>query len=57
MPDITWMQVILLWQWVFLAYFLAINAAYLSLNYIAEQGLQIGSRLPLRVMPERMRFF
>jgi iron(III) transport system ATP-binding protein len=30
---------------------------YLSLNYIAEQGLQIGSRLPLRVMPERMRFF
>ena len=30
---------------------------YLSLNYIAEQGLQVGSRLPLRVMPERMRFF
>ena len=23
----------------------------------AEQGLQVGSRLPLRVMPERMRFF
>ena len=30
---------------------------YLSLNYIAEQGLQVGSCLPLRVMPERMRFF
>ena len=30
---------------------------YLSLNYIAEQGLQVGSRLPLRVIPERMRFF
>jgi iron(III) transport system ATP-binding protein len=30
---------------------------YLSLNYIAEHGLQVGSRLPLRVMPERMRFF
>jgi len=30
---------------------------YLSLNYIAEQGLQAGSRLPLRVAPGRMRFF
>jgi iron(III) transport system ATP-binding protein len=30
---------------------------YLSLNYLAEQGLAVGSRLPLRVMPERMRFF
>ena len=30
---------------------------YLSLNYLAEQGLQVGSRLPLRVSPERMRFF
>ena len=30
---------------------------YLSLNFIAEQSLAIGSRLPLRVMPERMRFF
>jgi iron(III) transport system ATP-binding protein len=30
---------------------------YLSLNYIAEQGLQVGSRLMLRVAPERMRFF
>jgi len=30
---------------------------YLSLNYIAEQSLRVGSRLPLRVMPERMRFF
>jgi iron(III) transport system ATP-binding protein len=30
---------------------------YLSLNYLAEQGLEVGSRLPLRVLPERMRFF
>ena len=30
---------------------------YLSLNYLAEQGLQVGSRLPLKVLPERMRFF
>ena len=30
---------------------------YLSLNFLAEQGLEVGSRLPLRVMPERMRFF
>ena len=30
---------------------------YLSLNFLAEQGLTVGSRLPLRVMPERMRFF
>jgi iron(III) transport system ATP-binding protein len=30
---------------------------YLSLNYLAEQQLAVGSRLPLRVMPERMRFF
>jgi iron(III) transport system ATP-binding protein len=30
---------------------------YLSLNFIAEQGLAVGSRLPLRVMPGRMRFF
>ena len=30
---------------------------YLSLNYLAEHGLEVGSRLPLRVMPERMRFF
>ena len=30
---------------------------YLSLNYLAEQGLEVGSRLPLRLMPERMRFF
>ena len=30
---------------------------YMSLNYITEQGLQVGSRLPLRVAPERMRFF
>ncbi|HEY9066488.1 MAG TPA: ATP-binding cassette domain-containing protein, partial [Burkholderiaceae bacterium] len=30
---------------------------YLSLNFLAEQRLEVGSRLPLRVMPERMRFF
>jgi iron(III) transport system ATP-binding protein len=30
---------------------------YLSLNYLAEQGLEVGSRLPLRLLSERMRFF
>jgi iron(III) transport system ATP-binding protein len=30
---------------------------YLSLNYLAEQRLEVGSRLALRVLPERMRFF
>jgi iron(III) transport system ATP-binding protein len=30
---------------------------YLSLNFLAEQGLEVGSRLPLRLVPERMRFF
>ena len=30
---------------------------YLSLNYLAEQGLSVGSRLPFKVLPERMRFF
>jgi iron(III) transport system ATP-binding protein len=30
---------------------------YLSLNFLAEQGLEVGSRLPLRLLPERMRFF
>ena len=30
---------------------------YLSLNYLAEAGLEVGSRLPLRLMAERMRFF
>ncbi len=30
---------------------------YLSLNFLAEQGLAVGSRLPLKVLPERMRFF
>ena len=30
---------------------------YLSLNFLAEQNLAIGSRLPLRLLPERMRFF
>jgi iron(III) transport system ATP-binding protein len=30
---------------------------YLSLNYLAEAQLDIGSRMPLRVVPERMRIF
>ena len=30
---------------------------YLSLNYLAEAQLQEGSRLPLRLLPERMRVF
>src|SRR4029450_7376078 len=30
---------------------------YLSLNFLAEQGLEVGSRLPLKVMPERVRVF
>ena len=30
---------------------------YLSLNYLAEQRLEVGSRLPLRLLPERMRVF
>jgi len=35
LENFNWMQLILYWQWLFLLYFLAINAAYLSLNYIA----------------------
>jgi iron(III) transport system ATP-binding protein len=30
---------------------------YLSLNFLAEQGLEVGSRLPLRLLPDRMRLF
>ena len=30
---------------------------YLSLNYLAEAQLEVGSRLPLRLLPERMRIF
>jgi iron(III) transport system ATP-binding protein len=30
---------------------------YLSLNFLAEQGLAVGSRLPLRLLPDRMRLF
>jgi iron(III) transport system ATP-binding protein len=30
---------------------------YLSLNYLAEQRLELGSRLPLRVLPDRLRLF
>ena len=30
---------------------------YLSLNFLAEQQLDVGARLPLRLLPERMRIF
>ena len=30
---------------------------YLSLNFLAEQRLEVGGRLPLRLMPERLRLF
>ena len=30
---------------------------YLSLNYLAEAQLDVGSQLPLRLLPERMRVF
>ncbi len=30
---------------------------YLSLNFLAEQQLQVGARLPLRLLPDRMRVF
>src|SRR5450631_339558 len=30
---------------------------YLSLNFLVEQGLQPGSRLPLRILPDRIRAF
>jgi len=30
---------------------------YLSLNFLAEHRLEVGGRLPLRLMPERMRIF
>jgi iron(III) transport system ATP-binding protein len=30
---------------------------YLSLNFLAEQNLEVGGRLPLRLLPERMRVF
>jgi iron(III) transport system ATP-binding protein len=32
-------------------------SVYLSLNYLAEARLEVGSRLPLRLMPDRMRVF
>ena len=32
-------------------------SVYLSLNYLAEKSLAVGSRLPLRLMTERLRFF
>jgi iron(III) transport system ATP-binding protein len=30
---------------------------YLSLNFLAEQGLEVGGRLPLRLLPDRMSVF
>ena len=30
---------------------------YLSINFLAEQGLQVGSALPLRLLPDRIRVF
>ncbi|KNZ31592.1 MAG: amino acid ABC transporter substrate-binding protein [Methylibium sp. NZG] len=30
---------------------------YLSLNFLAEQRLEVGGRLPLRLVPERMKVF
>ena len=30
---------------------------YLSLNFLAEQNLQVGSTLPLKLMPERIKVF
>jgi iron(III) transport system ATP-binding protein len=30
---------------------------YLSLNFLAEQSLEVGGRLPLRLLPDRMRVF
>jgi iron(III) transport system ATP-binding protein len=30
---------------------------YLSLNFLAEQGLVVGSPLPLKLMPERIKVF
>jgi hypothetical protein len=33
------------------------HQVYLSLNFLAEQALAVGSSLPLRLLPERMRVF
>jgi iron(III) transport system ATP-binding protein len=30
---------------------------YLSLNFLAEHRLEVGGRLPLRLLPDRMRLF
>jgi iron(III) transport system ATP-binding protein len=30
---------------------------YLSLNFLAEQNLQAGSSIPLKLMPERIKLF
>jgi iron(III) transport system ATP-binding protein len=32
-------------------------AVYLSLNFLAEQQLEVGKRLPFRLLPERMRIY
>jgi iron(III) transport system ATP-binding protein len=29
----------------------------LSLNFLSEQALAVGSRLPLKLLPERLRIF
>jgi cellulose synthase/poly-beta-1,6-N-acetylglucosamine synthase-like glycosyltransferase len=39
MPETFWLDLALYFQWLFLGYFLAINGAYLSLNYIALYAL------------------
>jgi len=30
---------------------------YLSLNFLSEQSLQVGSALPLKLLPERLKVF
>ena len=30
---------------------------YLSLNFLSEQSLQVGSSLPLKLLPERIKVF
>jgi iron(III) transport system ATP-binding protein len=30
---------------------------YLSLNFLSEQSLQVGSRLPLKLLPKRIKVF
>jgi iron(III) transport system ATP-binding protein len=30
---------------------------YLSLNFLSEQQLEVGGRLPMRLLPERIKLF